>query len=81
MFYDIKQRGNEPMDNPQPMTGAELKAIRAGLGLSQVDFARRLGLSRRRLQDFEGGEPVDQRTHMAALAVKAGLDSAAENTE
>ena len=69
------------MDKIQPMTGAELKAIRAGLGLSQVDFARRLGLSRRRLQDFEGGEPVDKRTHMAALAVKAGLGTDADATE
>lgn len=44
------------------MQGSDLKAIRKWLGLSQEDFAERLGLSRISVGAMERGGPIEART-------------------
>jgi transcriptional regulator with XRE-family HTH domain len=44
------------MAKPRPMTAAELKAVRKGLGLLQADFAARLGIGVRTYIRYERGD-------------------------
>lgn len=55
------------------MQGSELKAIREQLGLSQIDFAERLGMSQTFIGLMERGErPVEPRTALAAEVLAGG---------
>lgn len=59
----------------QEMTAAEIKAARAALSMSQVQFAEALGISRRNVENWEADSrspPVYLRLAIAALV--AGLE-------
>lgn len=49
------------------MTPAQLKRLRAGLGLSQSEFAGALGISTRTLQQWEQGINKPRGTGLALL--------------
>lgn len=49
----------------------QLRDIRKALGLTQAEFAARLGLHQSTVSKFENGElPLDKRTLLAAQALK-----------
>lgn len=47
------------------MNGTELKALRKGMAFTQEGLAKRLGVSRKTINELEGGGEVDARTAMA----------------
>jgi predicted DNA-binding mobile mystery protein A len=51
-----------------------LRAIREGLGLSLEDVGKKLGQSRRRIQEFEKAESKDRTTLRSLRRVAAALD-------
>ncbi|MGA2607735.1 MAG: helix-turn-helix domain-containing protein [Candidatus Acidiferrum sp.] len=51
-----------------------LRAIREGLGLSLEDVGKKLGQSRRRIQEFEKAESKDRITLRSLRRVAAALD-------
>jgi predicted DNA-binding mobile mystery protein A len=57
---------------PRPQHGW-LRAIREGLGLSLEDVGKKLGQSRRRVQEFEKAESQDRITLRSLKRVAAGL--------
>ena len=50
-----------------------LKAFRAGEGLSQIEYARKLGLSRANLCDLEKGRKLISPERAAKLAKRIGV--------
>lgn len=52
------------------MQGEEMKAIRKGLGMSQGAFGEALGMSRKAINEMEGGKAgIERRTELAARYV------------
>lgn len=51
----------------------DLKAWRERLGLSQPAGAEAIGVARRTLQYYEGGQPIPKTVALACSAVAAGL--------
>lgn len=50
----------------------ELRTIRTELGLTQAEFADRLGLHQSTISRFENGDlPLDKRTLLAAQALRS----------
>lgn len=47
------------------MTAQEFKSIRKATGLSQDGIARELGVSRKTVNEWENGSPLDRRTELA----------------
>lgn len=59
------------MTTEAPFNGEDLRAIRLGLGLSQLQFATKLGLSRVYVGLLERGiKPVTERTKIAAFGLR-----------
>ena len=52
-------------------TPQEIRRIREGVGVSQADFARMLGISLRTLQDWEQGRRRPNQAAQSLLAVAA----------
>ena len=50
------------------MTGEDLKALRKGMGYTQEGLGKVLGVTRKTINEMEGGAPIDKRTEMAVLA-------------
>lgn len=50
------------------MTGEDLKALRKGMGYTQEGLGKVLGVTRKTINEMEGGGPIDKRTEMAVLA-------------
>jgi len=50
------------------MTGEDLKALRKGMGYAQQGLGKVLGVTRKTINEMEGGAPIDKRTEMAVLA-------------
>lgn len=56
-------------------TVAQIRAFRAATGLSQVRFAEALGVSRRSVEDWEGGKSSPPPyLGLALAALNAGLE-------
>ena len=55
------------------MTGAELQRRRLALGLTQVELARKIGLTQGRVAQMEAGDRVSRRTELL-LRILAGED-------
>ncbi|MEQ9225665.1 MAG: nucleotidyltransferase domain-containing protein [Parvibaculum sp.] len=55
------------METAQPLTPAELRAARARLRLTQAELARRAGISRATLVNFEKGRGTPLRASLQAL--------------
>ena len=53
---------------------AMLKAMRDLLGLSQENFAQRVGLKRQQISAYERGSTAPNITTLAEIADKAGVD-------
>jgi transcriptional regulator with XRE-family HTH domain len=52
----------------------DIAAIRKELSLTQAEFAEKLGVSQGTVSRFETGSlPIDERTRLAILALKAGI--------
>lgn len=47
------------------MTGSELRVVRKGMGLNQLELAERLGVSRKTVGEWERGTLIDKRTVLA----------------
>ena len=59
------------------MNADEIKAIRGELGLSQEEFARRLGVSPRTVQNWESGGKIPDSKIRAIQALGSGASIAA----
>lgn len=56
----------------------DIRQIRQALGLTQSEFADRMGLHQSTISRFERGDlPLDKRTLLAAQALLAGSQAAA----
>jgi DNA-binding XRE family transcriptional regulator len=56
------------MSKGRMMTGEDLKALRKGMGYTQEGLGKVLGVTRKTINEMEGGAPIDKRTEMAVLA-------------
>lgn len=64
----------------QPMTGAELKAIREGFGLSQERFARLLDCATQTIRLWEAGNGMSIRATLAVERLEQRLKQAAQQS-
>jgi transcriptional regulator with XRE-family HTH domain len=70
-----------PIPTPGSMTAAELTALRECLGLSRAELARRLGISRSQLHNYERGRdrgtgrpcPIPLTVELACRALAGSL--------
>ncbi len=51
------------------MDGTELRTRRLALGLTQPQLATKLGLSKRRIQQYEAGDRIPRAVEMALIVV------------
>jgi len=51
------------------MHGNELKALRKGMALTQEGLGKKIGVSRKTVNELEGSEEVDPRTALAVRAI------------
>lgn len=51
------------------MNGIELKALRKGMALTQEGLAKKIGVSRKTINELEGSDEVDSRTAMTIQAL------------
>jgi DNA-binding XRE family transcriptional regulator len=60
-------------DRRNVMTGSEMKTLRKGVALTQEGLAKRLGVSRKTINEQEKSEEVDARTAIAVRAVAESM--------
>lgn len=70
------------MRDTTTMTGADLRAIRDGIGASNRELADRLGMSRNTINDYanQTDAVLPRRVALALLAIEEGMDGGAAAT-